>query len=190
VEPWEQMDPLEDHPPGYPFELVELAFLDDGTPVEFRPILPADTARLERMFYRLSPKTLYRRFFTPVARPQAAMLRWLCHLDYRDRLAIVVVISDEIVAVARYDRLDNPDEAEVAVTVEDAWQKRGLATRLLWRLTAAARERGIRTFIAGVQGENRPMMGLLRVLSDELETSFVDGNYEVRIGLAGVRPRT
>jgi RimJ/RimL family protein N-acetyltransferase len=185
------MDPIEDYPPGYPFELVELAFLDDGTEVEFRPILPADTARLERMFYRLSPQTLYRRFFTPVHRPTASILSHLCNVDYRDRLALVAVIADEVVAVARFDRLeDEGTEAEVAVTVEDAWQKRGLATRLLWRLSAAARARGIGIFVAGVMGENRPMMGLLRVLSDELETSFVDGHYEVRIGLAGVRPRS
>jgi RimJ/RimL family protein N-acetyltransferase len=178
-----------DHPPGYPFELVELAFLDDGTAVEIRPILPSDDALLERMFYRLSPKTLYRRFFTPVQRPNAAMLEHLCTLDYTDRLALVALIDGEVVAVARYDRLAEADEAEVAVTVEDAWQQRGLATRLLWRLTAAARARGVGTFIAGVMGENRPMMGLLQVLSDELETTFADGHYEVRIGLAGVRPR-
>lgn len=178
-----------DIPRDYPGDLVELAFLDDGTAIEFRPILPADRERLERMFYRLSPKTLYRRFFTAVSRPIPAHLDRLVNVDYHDRLAIVAVVDDEIVAVARYDRLEAPGEAEVAVVVEDAWQHRGIATRLLWRLSAAARERGIEVFIAGVLGENRPMMGLLQVLSDELETRMEGGEYVVRIGLAGVRPR-
>lgn len=183
------MSDTSDLPEDYPRELVELAFLDDGTAIEFRPILPADAERLERMFHRLSPLTLYRRFFTPITRPNKGMLDRLVHVDYTDRLAIVALVGDEIIAVARYDRLPVPDEAEVAVIVEDSWQKRGIATRLLWRLTAAARDRGIGWFIAGVQGENRPMMGLLRVLSDVLESALVDGDYQVRIGLSGVRPR-
>lgn len=178
-----------DLPEAYPRELVELAYLDDGTAVELRPILPEDKARLERMFHRLSPLSLYRRFFTPVPRPNPALLERLVHVDYTDRLALVALVGDEVVAVARYDRLPVRDDAEVAVIVEDAWQGRGIATRMLWRLTAAARARGIGWFIAGVQGENRPMMGLLKVLSDELETTLVDGEYQVRIGLSGVRPR-
>jgi RimJ/RimL family protein N-acetyltransferase len=178
-----------DVPPHYPGELVETAFLDDGTEVVFRPILPDDAVRLERMFYRLSPLTVYRRFFTTVQRPTKAVLHHLVHLDYVDRLALVAAIGDEIVGVARYDRLEEAGEAEMAVIVEDAWQGRGLATRLLWRLTAAARQRGIAVFVASVLGENRPMMGLLRVLSEDLDVEFAGGEYLVRIGLAGVRPR-
>lgn len=177
-------------PSQYPTDLVELAYLVDGTAVEFRPILPEDVDRLERLFYRLSPLTVYRRFFAPVQRPTRANLRMLANVDYRDRLALVAVIGDEIVAVARYDRLEEPGEAEIAVLVEDAWQQRGLATRLLWRLSAAGRARGIRVFIAEVLGENRPMMRLLEVLSDELEVDFTAGAYHARIGLAGVRPRS
>jgi GNAT superfamily N-acetyltransferase len=176
-----------DTPPDYPAELEELAWLDDGTAVELRPIVPADEARLERLFYRLSPQTVYRRFFTSMSRPVPAHLRRLANVDYRDRLALVAVIHEEVVAVARYDRLPETGEAEVAVVVEDAWQHRGLATRLLWRLSAAARERGVGTFIAGVLGENRPMMGLLSVLSDDLEVVLADGEYTVRVGLAGGR---
>jgi RimJ/RimL family protein N-acetyltransferase len=178
-----------DIPEDYPSDLVELAYLDDGVAVEFRPIVPEDRDRLDRLFYRLSPKTVYRRFFTSLSRLIPAHLDRLVNVDYTDRLALVAVIDDEVVAVARYDRLPDPTEAEVAVLVEDAWQHRGLATRLLWRLSAAARERGVELFVAGVLGENRPMMGLLQVLSDDLETTMQDGEYSVRIGLAAVRPR-
>jgi GNAT superfamily N-acetyltransferase len=177
-------------PDGYPQELVELAYLVDGTTVEFRAILPEDGERLEAMFYRLSPKTVYRRFFSPVQRPTKVMVDRLVNVDYVDRLALVAVIDDQIVAVARYDRLEEPGEAEFAVIVEDAWQKRGLATRLLWRLSAAARERGISVFVGGVLGENRPMMGLLEVLSDDLDVRLEGGEYAVRMGLAGVKPRS
>jgi hypothetical protein len=182
------MSDSSDLPEAYPRELVELAYLDDGTALELRPILPDDRARLERTFHRLSPLSLYRRFFTPVPRPNPALLDRLVHVDYTHRLALVALVGDEVIAVARYDRLPVRDEAEVAVIVEDAWQGRGEAPQHAGGDAAAARARGIGWFIAGVQGENRPMMGLLKVLSDELESTLVDGEHQVRIGLSGVRP--
>lgn len=178
-----------DHPEAsYPHELVEVGYLDDGTAVMLRPIRPDDEPRLERLFHRLSALTVYRRFHTPVTRMTGRTLAYLVNVDYVDRLAIVAVIDDDIVGVARYDRLAGGDEAEVAVTVEDAWQGRGLGTRLLWRLSAAARERGIAAFRATVQGENRPMMGLLNVIGTDVDATLAGGEYEVRIGLAGPGP--
>ena len=181
----------DDNPaPGYPVELTELAFLDDGTDVVFRAIRPDDDVRLERLFYRLSPQSLYLRFFTPMTRPNAAMIKRLVTVDYVDRLALVAVIDDEIVGVARYDRLAavappalrvDEAEAEAAVIVEDAWQGRGIATRLLWRLSAAARARGIDSFTASILGQNRVMLGLLSVLGEVVEMRLSDGEYAVKL---------
>lgn len=185
----------DDLPPGYPIDLTEQAFLDDGTAVVFRAIRPDDAARLERLFYRLSPQSLYLRFFTPMARPNAAMTQRLVTVDYVDRLALVAEIDDEVVGVARYDRLAAvapaalnvaEGEAEAAVIVEDAWQRRGIATRLLWRLSAAAAARGIDTFTASVLGQNRTMLGLLSVLGETVEMKLSDGEYQVRLRLGGV----
>lgn len=184
-------------PPAYPHELTEVALLDDGTPVCFRAIRPDDATRLERLFYRLSPQSLYLRFFSPVPRPKASMIQRLVNVDYIDRLALVAEADDEIVAVARYDRLAavapaaigvDPGDAEAAVIVEDAWQGRGIATRLLWRLSAAAVARGVTTFTASVLGDNRQMMGLLRVLGERVDIELQGGEYEVRLQLAGVTP--
>ena len=184
------------YPPGYPHELTEVALLDDGTPVEFRAILPSDDVRLERLFHRLSPQSLYLRFFAPVPRPQPAMIRRLVEVDYRDRLALVAVVDDEIIGVARFDRLAplapaalkvDPGEAEAAVIVEDAWQGRGIATRLLWRLSAAAVARGVDTFTASVLAQNSKMLGLLRIIGDDVEFEPSGGEYQVRMRLAGVR---
>lgn len=174
---------------AYPRELVECALLDDDTRVIFRPIDTSDGERLERLFHRLSPMSLYRRFFTPVPWLDTRALERLVKVDYVDRLALVALVDDEVVGVARYDRLHgDPKSAEVAVIVEDAWQGRGIATRLLWRLSAAARARGLAAFVAEIQGENRPMMGLLGVLGDDLDWTLEDSTYHVRIGLTGVPP--
>lgn len=179
------MQPAEE-PQGYPRELVEIAWLDDGVEVLFRPILPEDSVRYERLFTRLSPETLYRRFLTPIVRIDQRLLRHLVTVDYRTRLAIVAVIDDEIVGVARYDET-GPGVAEVALVVEDAWQGRGIGSRLLWRISAAARRYGLEAFEAEVLGENRPMMGLLHVLSENLETRIEDGLYIIRIELGSLR---
>jgi GNAT superfamily N-acetyltransferase len=179
-------------PPGYPVELTEHAFLDDGTPVLFRAIRPDDAERLERLFYRLSPKTLYLRFFTPLTRVNHTLLKRLVNVDYVDRLAIVAVIDDEIVGVSRYERLAplappgtvvDPGEAEAAVVVEDARQGHGIGTRLLWRLSAAARPRNVDTFTATVLATNRPMLGLLHVLGDPIQSQLEAGEYNVKLRL-------
>lgn len=184
-----------DEPPGYPIDLTEQAYLDDGTAVVFRAIRPDDAARLERLFYRLSPQSLYLRFFTPMPRPNAAMIARLVTVDYVDRLALVAEIDDEVVGVARFDRLAAvapaalgvpPGEAEAAVIVEDAWQHRGIATRLLWRLSAAAVARGVDTFTASILGQNRTMLGLLSVLGETVELQLTGSEYQVRLRLGGV----
>jgi len=72
------------------------------------------------------------------------------------------------------------------VIVEDAWQGRGLGTRLLWRLSAAARTRGVGAFVAGVLAENRPMLGLLRVLGQAVEIGLDGGEYQIRVVLERV----
>ena len=188
------------HPPapdltGYPWDLVEVAYLDDGTEIEIRPIRPDDGPRIERLFYRLSPESLYRRFFAPMTRPDRRMVARLVEVDYVDRLALTAVVDDEIIGVARFDRLAavappqldvDPGLAEAAVIVDDAWQGRGIGTRLLWRLTAAARQRGVHSFTAEVLASNRPMLGLLHVLSPEVETSLVGGTYSVVLPLSEV----
>lgn len=174
-------------PPGYPTDLIETAWLVDGVQVLFRPIVPGDRVRYERLFTRLSPETLYRRFMTAVPRIDTRLLERLVNVDYTDRLAIVALVEDEIVGVARYDVL-RPGIAEVALVVEDAWQGRGIGSRLLWRISAAARKRGVEAFEAEVLGENRPMMGLLHVLAEDLETRMADGMYEIHIDLGKLRP--
>lgn len=173
-------------PPGYPGELIETAWLVDGVRVLFRPIVPEDRIRYERLFTRLSPETLYRRFMTSVPRINTALLEHLVNVDYVDRLAIVALVGKEIVGVARYDVL-RPGIAEVALVVEDAWQGRGIGSRLLWRISAAARRRGVEAFEAEVLGENRPMMGLLSVLAEDLETRMAGGVYEIHIDLGKLK---
>ncbi len=98
----------------------------NGAILTVRPIGPTDVDRLERMFYRLSPTTVYRRFFSPIQEPSRRMLTWFTNVDHDRREALVAVHGNEIVAVARYDGQPGSADAEIAVTVEDAWQHQGI----------------------------------------------------------------
>ncbi len=149
--------------------------LADGAILTVRAIEPDDVDRLERMFHRLSPETVYRRFFSPVQRPPHKTLERLANVDHHAREALVALYGDEIVAVARYDTTADEHEAEIAVTVEDAWQHRGLGRRLARRLATEAVTHGIDHFVATMLPENRAALALLRNLSPAASVRFDGG---------------
>lgn len=156
--------------------------LPSGETLHLRPIRPDDEERLERLFHRLSPRTIYMRFFSPVARPSHRTLRYLSSVDHDGREAIVAVDGDDIVGVARYDRRAGTDEAEVAVLVEDAWQGRGLGRILTEHLAREARSHGVEAFTASMLGDNRRAIGLART-SAAAHLRFEDGEVEAVIPL-------
>jgi GNAT superfamily N-acetyltransferase len=151
--------------------------LVDGAVLCVRTIEPDDVARLERMFFRLSPTTIYRRFFSPIHRPSARMLIWLANVDHDRREALVALAGDEIVAVARYDGRAGEPDAEIAVTVEDAWQHRGVGKQLARLLAMCALDHGFERFIARMLPDNRDAVALFRRLSGGATVRFEDGNY-------------
>jgi GNAT superfamily N-acetyltransferase len=152
--------------------------------VGVRLIRPDDDVRLCRLFYRLSPETIYRRFFTLYTHPPANALRDLVLVDHDRRDAMVATIGDEIVGVARYAAVSaEPGTAEVAVIVEDAFQGRGLGRRLLDCATALARLHGFGTLSATVLAENRPAIAMLRSAYPDAEWTPNGAEYEVRVPL-------
>ena len=152
--------------------------------MNIRPIEPNDVDRLERLFYRLSPETVYRRFFSPIAKPQRSTLEHLAKVDHRDRDAMVAVVDDEIIGVARYDKVDGyPNTAEIAILVEDAWQRHHVASDLLNELTTVARRRGYTMFTASMLGENRPVVSLIKALNPSARIKWDAGTLAAEIPL-------
>ena len=99
--------------------------------------------------------------------------RFLANVDYERRLALVIDMpgseGPELIAVARYEPTNDPEVAEVAFVVQDAWQGKGLGRLLLRELLAAAAARGIRRFRADVLTDNVRMLRLLSDYSHVLE---------------------
>jgi GNAT superfamily N-acetyltransferase len=150
---------MTDPPPVAERDVITLR---DGSKLVVRPIVPEDKAAIVAGFERMSPESRYRRFFAPLDRLSERDLAYLTEVDHHDHEALIgfEAATREPVGVARYIRSDAPTEAEVAVTVVDDWQGRGVATALLERLTARAHEEGITHFLALVLTENRDAIEL------------------------------
>jgi GNAT superfamily N-acetyltransferase len=144
---------------------------------------PTDGAQLRGFFFKLSPQTLFRRFHSPVTRPEQAQPQRLLDLDHHDREAVVAVAGGEIVGVARYARGRGADTAEVAVVVADDWQRQGLATRMLSALGELALEAGVRQFTLTMQADNRPVLRLVNRLYPDATLRHDQGMYETTVVL-------
>ncbi|WP_200800317.1 bifunctional acetate--CoA ligase family protein/GNAT family N-acetyltransferase [Jatrophihabitans endophyticus] len=134
----------------------------DGGTVHLRPIRPTDADALVAFHAGLSQRTRYLRYFSAYPRIPERDLRRFVTVDHRDRVAFVTELAGEIIAVGRYERYPDIDDAEVAFVVADAHQGRGIGSVLLEHLAAAAREIGLRRFIAVVLAENTGMIRVFR----------------------------
>src|SRR6516164_5378480 len=171
-------------PPAYPAECECDVVLADGSEVHIRPIRPDDADRLVAFHEHLSPETVYRRFFSahPHLRPDE--VERFTHVNYQDRLALVGLIGNELVGVARFDRMPDPSEAEVAFVVADAVQGRGLGTILLEHLATAARQRGISQVVADTLLLNSDMLRVFRNAGFEEHEEASEGIVRVTFPIA------
>jgi GNAT superfamily N-acetyltransferase len=145
--------------------------------VQTRPVRPEDRMLFERLWGRLSPTSVYRRFHAPLRTLPPAAVEHLVTVDHDLRDAVVAVVGGEVVGVARYDRSPaDPSTAEFAVLVEDGWQGVGVGRQLAVEVTRLAATRGVRTLTADVQADNDRVVGLIRRLfPDSTFTPDVDG---------------
>jgi RimJ/RimL family protein N-acetyltransferase len=148
------------------------AVLRDGSEVLIRPVGTADAPLLADGFARLSARSRQMRFLATKNELSPAELRYFTEIDHHDHEALGAVDranGRRGVGVARYVRsLEDSQTAELAVTVVDEWQGRGLGTELVAQLSERAREEGIRRFTALVAADNVAMAGLARTVGAEL----------------------
>ena len=151
--------------------------LRSGHRVSVRAVRPDDGPGLAEAYGQLSQTSRYRRFFTGKPHLSEQSLAYFTDVDHHDHEAVVAVVpgSGQLVGVARYIRIPGqPDQAEVAITVLDSWQRRGLGTVLLRELAQRAAEEGIRYFVADILAENQPMVTLAQRLGDAEITGHGD----------------
>lgn len=152
--------------------------------VHVRPIDSRDRDAFSAWFGRLSDESRRRRFLGPKPRLSARELTYLTEVDHVRHTALVAVDrSGAFIGEARYATAE-PDGrvADLAVTVADEWQGRGVGTRLATRLIEAARANGITRLTALTLWDNTAAMALLHRLGF-LRTGYDGDAVEYELAL-------
>ena len=162
--------------------------LRDGRVVDVRPLERHDREGLAAAVRRLSDQTRYLRFATTKPRLTNRELDFLVDVDHHHHEAIVAIdpATKHGVAAVRYIQVPGePHVAEIAATVTDAWQGRGLGTALLAQLTARARDEGYLGFRASVLASNQRSIAMLLAAGfAPLSSSGILREYELALAPA------
>ena len=146
----------------YPSHLVQRVTLRDGCAVTLRPIRPEDEGIEQEFVRNLSDESRYYRFRDAVRELSPRMLSQLTRVDYDRHLALIAVTErggrELQVGVARYVAGGDGRSCEFAIAIADDWQRKGLGTRLMSALMAAARERGMHEMYGEVLTSNQKML--------------------------------
>ncbi len=157
--------------------------LRDGSTLRLRAPAAEDTDALLEFFSGLSERSRYLRFHGfPALGPK--LVEPLLEPDWQERGALLGSLDGRIVAVANWVRLRDPSVAEVAFTVGDDVQRRGIGTRLLEQLAARAAQAGIEEFLAEVLHDNDKMLGVFRDAGFAVTRSGGGGELEIRFAIA------
>jgi acetyltransferase len=178
----------------YPNQYETYWTMKDGTTVFIRPIKPEDEPMLREFIHSLSRKSLYFRFFGFLRLLPHRMLARLTQLDYDRDMALIALLESEgkekIIGVGRLMHLADGLTREFAIVVGDAWQGKGLGSRLMELCIAVAREQGVRTIWAKTLAENETMLSLARKFGFTIKSVAGTDECEMLLNLEPPSPRT
>ena len=160
--------------------------LRDGSTATIRIAQPSDKKAMAEFFSSLSEKSTWRRFFSATG-PTDKMIQSFCDSSNpRERLSLIVTrLSDArptIIATGTYVARDD-SSAEVAFTVDDRFQGKGIGTLLLERLAILAVSNGIQHLWAMTMMENQPMLEVFRNSGFECRSRLDQGYVEVDLSV-------
>jgi GNAT superfamily N-acetyltransferase len=169
--------------------------LPNGTSILIRAIRPDDKERLGAAFRNLESRSVYTRFFGYKKELTAADLDQATYVDFDEVVALVATVGSDgaetIIAGARYVRDADPASrlsAEVAFTVEEDYQGRGIARCLLGHLVGIARGKGLLQFKADVLATNQPMLTVFARSGLPMQRQQDQGVIRVTLSLAAGQP--
>ena len=166
--------------------------LHDGTQIVYRPIHPTDEPRMRDLFYKLSEQSKFYRFMGHLKRVPRSQIDDFVYIDHRSEVCVVGVLpsasGDEIIAVGNYYLDPKTNKAEVAFTVADAWQRRGIGTFILKHLTRMARRNGISGFTAEVLAENKGMQTVFNRSGLKVQSHYRGNVFSGAYSATGATP--
>lgn len=133
--------------------------------VRIRTATAHDGGALDQVFAGLSPESRHRRYLAPIDRLTPSARGALTAVDGHRHVALVAEVGPQrapvAVGLARYV-VDADGHAEIAYEVVDAWQGRGIGTRMLRQLVAIARDNGVDRLYGSLLRDNEASLALLR----------------------------
>jgi GNAT superfamily N-acetyltransferase len=139
-----------------------------------------DVAAVQELYDRCSPHTLERRFHLPVTRVAPALVSELVTPD--QGWSMLAQQGEEIVGHGCAGET-SPEQVEVGLLVDDAFQGTGVGTRLMRDLSATAAERGYRSLVLCVAPDNHSVLPTVRRAGLPHVTTYVDGVVEIEVPL-------
>ena len=190
MNPAPQTQPPASLPDRYPSAWIEPVRLKDGTAVLICPIRPEDAPRLQAGFAHLSARSIYLRFLEPYKQLPDKLARQFAEVDYQTQMALVAEVETtgtvRLVGVARYAFVNGAGKqrAESAIIVGDDFQRRGLGTLLMDRLTRYAVSNGIDAFVATVHHTNGEILNFIKRSGLTTNRRMIEpGVWEIEVDL-------
>jgi len=135
--------------------------------VTLRPLRREDHEIEHAFVSGLSPETRSNRLLGGSRAITREYIESLVSVDYSRDMALAATVmlgAETLIGVARYVLEKDDQSGEFAIVVADAWQGRGIGTRLLRKLADVARRRSLKRLYGDILGTNRPMLELVRKL--------------------------
>ena len=160
--------------------------LRNGERIEIRALRPQDRDDLMAAVDRTSSDSLYRRFFAVRRHFTETEESFYLNVDFVSHVALIAVADENgqpiIIAGGRYV-VGEPGQAEVAFTVVDKYQGRGVGAALLRHLAMIARQAGLRELVAYVLPDNRAMLKVFEKSGLKYTAKREAGSIYVKLGL-------
>jgi RimJ/RimL family protein N-acetyltransferase len=176
----------------YPWKEERIETLPSGGgKIMLRPARITDERPLQEFFYGLSNESVYKRFLAFKREHPHEEMQQLVDFDYEANLAIVACTLDteEIVGVIRYDVDPATKLADIAFTVRDEWQGRGVGTLMMKRMKEIAFARGLAGFTADVLSTNAPALAMFHESGVRFRAELNAGVYHL-VGYFENEPHT
>lgn len=171
-----------------PPEFKASYLMEDGTQINFRPMHPTDEPRLKELFHNLSKQTMYYRFMSHIKNIPRREIKNFVFINHRTDVSIVGTLpeayGEDMVAIGCYYLDEKTNLAEVAFTVKDDWQSKGIGTFLLKHLATIAKRNGISGFTAEVLLENKPMQTVFNKSEFKVTSQPGEDVYSFKIEFA------
>jgi acyl-CoA hydrolase/RimJ/RimL family protein N-acetyltransferase len=163
----------------YPVQLEEVLTID-GESITIRPAKPVDSRRIQEHFYNLPKEDVLSRFFCQKTIFARSEVEIRSNVDYVNDISLVAVVGEfgfgRVVGVAESMKLADKNMTEVAFSISEDYQGKGLGKFFIKKLAEIARENGISGLIAYTFPSNKAMINLFKTLPYKVTTVYEDGD--------------